>query len=324
MYNKATASCESGAKRSSLRVLVLGVDGFIGSRIYRALGAEQRVKVVGLRRRPSNLEPQRNMHTVVGDITNKRSLMEAAAGADVVVNAVSYVGSNEELADQVNRIGSLNLVQVCRQLQIPRLIQMGTTAVYGSGPHRGDSVDELKYRPESAASRSRVHADQTVLGAGGTVIRTNLVYGRGDRWFIPTVVRAIRALGGTVDGCTTRLSVIGVENLGQLVAGMAASSRTHPGVFHAAESNPTSVLELLNLINTHICHLPLASSMGLKEAEKMLAVTGLSRHQFNLLTEDHWYEAGDLWDLAQVAQRGLQLTENETVCWYQSLFGTAQ
>lgn len=308
-----------GCSGTPLRVLLLGAGGFIGSHIHAALSANSNVDVIGLTRRPASSPQQGRSALTTGDITDTASLVAALDGVDVVVNAISYVGECTDRADQVNRVGTLNLISACRQAKTPRLIQLGTTAVYGTGPHRGASASEIPYHPESPVSVSRRFADDAVLRAGGTVVRASLVYGAGDRWFVPTLFKVFRTLGGTVEGSASLLSVIDAESLGEVVAGLAATSEHYSGAFHAATPGPVSIKDLLYFISKHISPLALSNSIPKPEAALLMARAGLSPHQIGLITTDHWYEASELWQLAGVTSQGLQLARQDTVTWYRNL-----
>ncbi len=76
--------------------------------------------------------------------------------------------------------------------QVP-VVLISTNYVFSDGgPHApGDPVD-----PVNAYGRQKVAAEQAVLGAGGSVVRTGWLYGAGGGNFPSTLGRALRA--GTV------------------------------------------------------------------------------------------------------------------------------
>lgn len=227
-------------------VLLLGATGFIGGHVLQSLmksGTPVRI----LTRRPTGTVSESSVQVCPGDLTDPWSLLRAAEGTAAIINAASYVGRDPQQAGLVNHSGTLNVLDAARQLGITRTIQMSTTSVYGSGPHRGLQESEATYAPESVASASRQQADEAVLEAGGVVIRPNLAYGCGDRWFIPGMVRIVNGLG--LLRSQTRLSVIDAGSLGQLVARAATSSNGLHGVFHAADPAAVSVEDLLVALN---------------------------------------------------------------------------
>lgn len=299
------------------KVLLIGASGFIGSRILKALQARDDVSVSILARRPTGMVPAALPRILVGDLTDQESISRAVSGADVVINAASYVGSDQNLARQVNQDGVLSVIRACEDGHIGRLIQISTTAVYGSGPHRAMRASEPQYRPESAASRSRAAADQAVLAAGGIVVRPNLIHGIGDRWFIPATVRMFRTLGTNIDNGGAMLSMIDVVDLGKLAASLAVTALPVAGAFHAAGPDPVSLTHLLETISRHVATLPIAGSSSLEEAVRHLEFDAFRPHQIHMLGMDHHYEAQDLWNIARLQPPQFHFTP-ETAAWYRA------
>ena len=152
----------------------------------------------------------------------------SCADTDVVIHAASYVGSDPRLAHAINESGTSHVIEQCREAGVARLIYVSTCSVYGSGPHRGILESEAGYHPASVASASRAVAEQLVLGYGGEVVRPNLVFGAGDRWFVPGLLKLMKVAGGWPGDGSALLSLIGVEALGRLLSGLALAPR-QPG-----------------------------------------------------------------------------------------------
>lgn len=308
--------CNKSATRPT-QVLLVGATGFVGSRILQALLARDDVLVSIIARRSAGIVSQGYPEIHLGDVTDEEAVFRAVDGADVVINASSYVGSEEHIARQVNLEGTLSIIRACEALHVQRLIQISTTAVYGSGPHRAIVASGVGYHPESAASRTRAAADREVLSAGGVVVRPNLIHGIGDRWFIPGVVGIFRALGSSIGNGEAMLSVIDVVALGRLVASLAATTFPVAGAYHAADPVPVTLASLLGTIGRHIRTLDLEGDSSLDQAHRALEPFGFRPHQINMLAMDHHYEAKELWDLAGLNPTGFRL-ERETVAWYRA------
>ncbi|WP_426979986.1 NAD-dependent epimerase/dehydratase family protein (plasmid) [Pseudarthrobacter sp. O4] len=310
-------AARSKPARWPTKVLLLGATGFIGSRILQALQARDDNLVSILARRSTGLVSEALPGFHLGDVTDKESVSRAVSRADVVINASSYVGSEQSLARQVNQEGTMSVIRACEDSHVRRLIQISTTAVYGSGPHRALLPWEAPYRPDSAASRSRAAADRAVLSAGGIVIRPNLIHGIGDRWFIPGAVDMFRALGTDIENGRARLSMIDVVDLGRLVASLAVTAFPVAGAFHATDPVPVTLARLLGTISRHVRPLDLAGSSSLEEAVRTLEPAGFRPHQVHMLGMDHHYEAQDLWNLSGLQPSGFHLTP-ETAAWYRA------
>ena len=257
----------------------------------------------------------------VGDITDLPSLEAAVRGVDLIVNAASYTGSDASKAALVNQDGTRNLLEVAADCSVPGFVQFSTTSVYGTGPHRGETEGSLPSRPESVVSHTRAAAEQIVLEAGGTVIRTGLIYGPGDRWFIPSLIRMATILGGPVGDGGSKLSVISVEHLGRLITGLLARGTEFSGTFHASEPVPVSVGEILRHIQDRITGPRWAPRTDSARSRAVLLKSGFTGHQIALLSEDHWYQSGRLWALAHVEPPRFGFSA-EAVEWYRRPGGT--
>jgi len=277
-----------------VKVLLLGSTGFIGSRIAASLLHTGETLLTVLSRNPAGHPPAPHGITVPGDLRDPSSLAAAVEGMDVVVHAASYVGPDPQIADAVNRQGTADLLAACERQGVGRVVYLSTTSVYGSGPHRGLVERDGVYAPRSAVSAARAEADRMVLEAGGTVIRPNLVFGRGDRWFIPGLARMMRI--GTWPGEEpAALSIIGVETLGEMIARVALSSVHQGTAFHAVGPRPVPVPELLRETARQL-GIPVPGFGPGTEVRDRFQAAGFTGHQTDLVTQDHWYSGAALRD----------------------------
>ena len=288
----------------SPRILVLGSSGFIGSRVAASLAESGGARVIALARRPGNDLPGHNVTIAAADISASGSLDPFLDGIDVVIHAASYVGSDPHLAKECNELGTRNVVDQCRRAGVPRVLYVSTCSVYGSGPHRGLVESEAVYNPASVASATRASAEQMVLDYGGEAIRPNLVFGKGDRWFIPGLLKIMRVTGGWPGDGNTLLSLIGVETLGSLIASLALAPGQPGQAFHAAYPEPVPVGSLLRSV-ADVFSTGSTTFLGREnnQAENALRTAGFSRHQVDLMTTDHWYSADRLWQITGHEQK---------------------
>ena len=295
------------------RVVVVGASGFIGSHAVRALAGRPGVAVVPASRTPVPDVPG----AVAADLHDRASLVDAFVGADVVVHAASYVGKDASVSEATNVDGTANLVAAARATGVERIVYVSTTSVYGTGPHRGVRVGDVPPRPESVTSTHRHEAEGLVRDAGGSVLRPNLVYGAGDRWFVPALAKLTAGLGATIDSGRARISVISAEDLGRLVTAVALHPDIEPGsVLHAAGPEPVTVLQIHEALSASL-GLPVPSrDITVEQARAALVPAAASEHQLALVTLDHWYDAGPAWRLAGDApQTAFSLTDAH-VGWY--------
>ncbi|WP_426765748.1 NAD-dependent epimerase/dehydratase family protein [Pseudarthrobacter sp. 1G09] len=275
-------------------VLLIGTNGFIGNHVLQALQEHTGLLVrTMVRNQISDLPAERQS---IGDLGDTESIHRALDGVDIVINAASYVGSDRARARMTNATGVQNLVNVWSSAKASHLIHVSTTAVYGSGPHRGASPADLSYAPESFASGTRAVGDASVLAAGGTVLRPSLVYGVGDRWVVPGLARMFTALGANIDEGGALLSAIDASQLGRLVAALVSSDPPQ-GAFHASAPKPITLNELLQLVRAAGHPLQTERSVSLDVALERLVPLKFTEHQIRMIGQDHWYDSAEVWGL---------------------------
>src|SRR6266576_5779975 len=156
---------------ASMRVLVTGGAGFIGSQFVRRLASQSEHVVVldkltyaGNR---ANLEDVEH-EFVEGDIADPDAVARAADGVDAIVNFAaethvdrSIIGPAEFILTDV--LGTQVLLDCARQHDI-RHLQVSTDEVYGDIPPDADPcTEDAPLRPSSPYSASKSGGDLQVL-----------------------------------------------------------------------------------------------------------------------------------------------------------------
>ncbi|WP_052007288.1 NAD-dependent epimerase/dehydratase family protein [Burkholderia paludis] len=279
-------------------ILVTGASGFIGEAVCRRmteLGHGARLRLLVHRRAPGHAGAG-GMDCVHGDLTRPAGLRGLCDGIETVIHAASDVGADADACDAVNRSGTRALVEEARRAGVRRMIYVGTAAVYGAGVHRGIRENEVAPVPVSAASRSRLAAEQCVLAAGGVVLRPMFIMGAGDQWFLPTLLRLIGGLNAWIEEGRAVLSCTTVETVASAVAAIALEPGTvaRGAVYHCTHPEPVRVRDLVEAAAAHVDFTLPRTSVGLTEALRRLP-SGVSERQARLFAEDHWYDGARLW-----------------------------
>ncbi|KAM9783596.1 putative short-chain dehydrogenase/reductase family 42E member 2 isoform 2-T2 [Syngnathus typhle] len=189
-----TATCRgslrhgaSKAGSSARKVLVTGGGGYFGFRLGRALAAQgMSVILLDLNKPSLDLPDGALFHQ--SDIRDYLSLFDVCDGVDCVFHSASYGMSGpeqlrREQVESVNVGGTANVLHVCRERSIPRLVYTSTTnAVFAGEPiEDGDEASVPCVPPNMHIdhySRTKAIAEQMVLSAngcslkGGGVLRT--------------------------------------------------------------------------------------------------------------------------------------------------------
>jgi len=157
-------------------LLVTGGAGFIGSCFVRhVLKKHPDYKVINLDALTycGNLDNLRDVENnpnymfVHGNICDKNLVRQLIAESDFVINfaAESHVDnsiSNPEIFIETNVQGTLNLLQVSKELGVERYLQVSTDEVYGTLGKDGYFYETTPLAPNSPYSASKAAADMLV------------------------------------------------------------------------------------------------------------------------------------------------------------------
>lgn len=278
-------------------VMITGAAGFVGRRV--ATEAARRgttLRLLSHRRSPARPGPG-PVRSVKADLADPDSLRGVCEGVDVLLHCASQIGGTPEANHIVNARGTAALIADAQRAGVSRVVYLSTAAVYGRGTFRSALPAELERRPQSPTSRSRAAAEDSVLAAGGIVLRPYLVYGHGDKWVVPGLTRLLRALPGRATGWNARLSVISVTELAALLVavGLAPRERLSASVYHVAHPTPVPASELLRAVADCAGVSPPRRDITLAEARAHLCADRDASYALDMVATDHWFDSTRIW-----------------------------
>jgi NAD dependent epimerase/dehydratase len=156
-----------------LTTVVTGAGGFIGSHLVEAL-LQTGTKVRALVRYNSRgswghldylqADPPKNLEVRLGDVTDPEYVRSLVAGCDKVCHLAALIGipySYHAPSSYVstNVVGTLHVLEACRQANVRRVIITSTSEVYGTA--RYAPIDEAHpLQGQSPYSASKIAADK--------------------------------------------------------------------------------------------------------------------------------------------------------------------
>ena len=194
-----------------MSILVTGCAGFIGSNVCRLLledgesveGVDNISDAYDVRLKHWRLDQLKGharfrfRNVDISDYSAIRSVFEgsqanASAGFSAVANLGARAGVRQSVEDpwvyhQVNTVGTLNLLELCRQLGVMKFVLASTSSVYGADTERPFKEDSNTSRPLSPYASSKKAAETLVYtyhhlyGLDATVLRYFTVYGPAGR-----------------------------------------------------------------------------------------------------------------------------------------------
>jgi sterol-4alpha-carboxylate 3-dehydrogenase (decarboxylating) len=178
------------------QVLVVGGSGFLGSALVdQLLRRGETVRVLDTRAYPY---PQ--VESIVGDIRKIEDVERACAGVETVFQTASMVDwgpRKRQLLYDVNVTGNQHVIAACQRSGVRRLIYTSSIDVVFDGYPIADGDESLPYPIKylDDYGHTKALAEQDVIRANGQQglatcsLRTAGIYGPGDRYRLPSILR---------------------------------------------------------------------------------------------------------------------------------------
>jgi len=273
-----------------MRYFVTGATGFIGGELARQLTAAGH-QVVALVRTPAKAAVLRDLGVELhpGDITDRDSLRAPMRGADGVFHVAAWykVGVRERAdAEAINVGGTRNVLELMRELAIPKGVYTSTVAIFSDT--RGQLVSET-YRfagthlSEYDRTKAKAHYEvvEPMMHAGLPLVTVlpGIVFGPGDTSSIRTAL--IDTLRGKLPVLPSRTAGCWAHVEDTVRGHVLAMEQGRPGEDYIIAGEPRTFLEAFTaaarLANRRP---PMAVPPGLLAA--MAPVAGLVENVFRL------------------------------------------
>ena len=238
----------------SLRILVTGSSGFIGSAVSSALAAAGH-HVRAASRKPNRLPAQDLVEWMeLPDLENEVDWDPLVAGMDIVVHLAAIAHrSHADSGDyaRANRVATASLAQACRRHGIRRLIFMSSI-----GAQAGSAADHVVTEldepwPITAYDRAKLAAEEEIRRAGVpfTILRPVIVYGPGAKANIALIMRiAALPLPLPFGAFKNKRSLLSIDNLVHAVMVCLEGPETLNQTFIVCDPEPITLAEMLTTL----------------------------------------------------------------------------
>jgi nucleoside-diphosphate-sugar epimerase len=233
----------------SLRILVTGASGFIGSAVSSALvAAGHRVRAAS--RRPNKAANEALEWVELPDLENEVDWEPLVADMDIVLH-LAAIAHRRHVDDsdyaRANRVATASLAQACRRHMVKRLIFMSSI-----GAQTGSAADHVVTEmdepcPITAYDRAKLAAEEEIRRSGApfTILRSVIVYGPGAKANIALITRiAALPLPLPFGAFRNRRSLVSIDNLSQAVVLCLTSPATLNQTFIVSDPEPITLAEM--------------------------------------------------------------------------------
>jgi nucleoside-diphosphate-sugar epimerase len=297
------------------KALVSGGAGFLGSAIIRQLAARG-IQLVVVDKNENKALEALGVDFRLGDINDKNFLKDACRGCDTVFHVAARKGDwgpRKEFLT-VNVEGTRNVIEVCLRNGVRNLVYTSTAKVFFDG-NDICGVNESTAYPANIKSpycQTKMIAEQLVLAANSeqlrtTALRPNLIWGPGDPFFIPDLVKQgalgrLRKIGdghNLVDFCyvenAAAAHLLAADNLEQ--SGKAAGE-----AYFVSQGEPVILWNWINKLFRHLELQPVENEISFRKAyltgftlewiHKLLRLQKeprLTRFRVEVLARSQWF-----------------------------------
>jgi UDP-glucose 4-epimerase len=235
----------------SLRILVTGSSGFIGSAISSALAAAGH-SVRAASRKPTKITDQAHFQWVeLPDLEKEVDWDPLVAGMDIVVHLAAIAHrSHAESGEyaRANRVATASLAKACSRHAIKRLIFMSSI-----GAQAGSAADHVVTEadepwPITAYDRAKLAAEEEIRRSGVpfTILRPVIVYGPGAKANIALIMRiAALPLPLPFGAFRNQRSLLAIDNLVNAVMVCLDGPETLNQTFIVCDPEPITLAEML-------------------------------------------------------------------------------
>jgi nucleoside-diphosphate-sugar epimerase len=241
-----------------MKVLVTGVNGFVGRELKQRLNVTSGFKAIGSVRRAAGLKSATFVE--VGDLTAQTDWSLSLADADAVVHLAARVHVMHDTSTdpltafrKVNVDGTLNLARQSAVAGVKRFVFISSVKVNGESTQPGQAFIEVDTpNPHDAYGQSKLEAEEGLrqisaeTGIEVVIIRPPLVYGPGVKANFAALMRAVqKGYPLPLGAVHNQRSLVALDNLVDFIITCISHPLAANQTFVVSDGQDLSTTELL-------------------------------------------------------------------------------
>jgi nucleoside-diphosphate-sugar epimerase len=186
-----------------MKTFLTGGSGFVGGNLVRLLlKTGHSVRALARSQNAQEAVAHLGASPVEGNLADVKALCAGMSGCDTVFHCAAAMEfwNEARLQEQVNVVGTRNVVNACRKTGVSCLVFISAAAVLSKGgPIRALSEQEpCPAKPFGSYARTKAVAERLVLSANSNTLRTvalrpPAIWGFGDRNLLPEIMQAVHS-----------------------------------------------------------------------------------------------------------------------------------
>ncbi|BBM88309.1 NAD-dependent epimerase/dehydratase family protein [Candidatus Uabimicrobium amorphum] len=179
-----------------MKILVTGGGGFLGHAIVKQL-VERGDEVSSFSRSNHEKLHELGVEQIAGNLDDSEAVNSAVSGCDVVFHVAAKPGVWGDYLEYYNTnfVGTLNIVNACREFGVKKLVYTSTPSVVHSGDNI-EAIDEsapyathyLTHYPKTKAMAEKLVLESNCEDLATVALRPHLIWGPGDNHLVPRIV----------------------------------------------------------------------------------------------------------------------------------------
>lgn len=232
------------------KITIIGGSGFVGTNLCRQLSLKnQDFEIIDIRK--SHQFPSKYKF---GDVRDLQSLRSAITG-DVVVNlAAAHRDDVQDKSEyhQTNVVGAQNVVTVCVEKKIDKIVFTSTVAVYGfaeSGTDENGAINPFnEYGRTKFAAEEELRTWQAQHKTSLIIVRPTVIFGEGNRGNVFNLLKQIASgYFVMIGGGNNRKSMAYIGNVVSFLESCIATKQKY-AVYNYVDTPDLTMNELVSYV----------------------------------------------------------------------------
>lgn len=276
-----------------MKIAITGATGFIGRHLVRRLIKENfDIRVLAHDRVDFLKKESSSLEIVIGDLLRKETLGDFTIDTDLVIHLAGALYPPFEKLMDLNVLGTANLLEVCYQNKVKKIIFASSYAVYGESFGRKALKETDETKPNTFYGLTKKLAEDFLkyyddnFGIKYVVLRFSSVYGpENNKGVVYNFLNSIKRQSKVViygDGNQARSFLFVSDAVESILKTIRGYNFKRSGIFNIASKELTTINDLARLMERlaqreiRVTHKPLGDNStqviwsDIRKAEKIL------------------------------------------------------